>query len=410
MKRYLILGNSPVCPYLIEGIRQHDKDGEITIFSFEEYLPYQRHLFGDFLARNVTEDEVFCKPQEFYGRHGVNMITDKKLIRIDFKKKRLVCENREYVSYDILFLTDVPSRVADIKGANKEGVLFFRHLKDVRRALGILPLTETVVIQANGLMALKLAYGFHKRDKEVIVVLKDNHFLRHIIDKSAMNFLRQSLEKKGIRFIEKNTVTQILGETDVKAVRLQSGKVLAAQIVVIDEDKKNFRFFKDTPLEMRDGIVVNDFYRTHIEDVYALDGLCGKGTEEETADTYELSIFKVEHQAKRALRDVFKIPEEKEEPPFREIPVPLFELEIFLIGETHTLLPEGIFVLSTQNPERFLSFHYRGDILCGAILINMGKYKEKIKEAIMHKESIKGHEETLLDKEIMAFREGPVVL
>ena len=83
MKRILFLGNSPAGASAIEAIRQKDQESEITLFCFEDHLPYRRHLFGDYLAKGVQKEDVLYKANEFYARNKVNIVTNKKIIRID---------------------------------------------------------------------------------------------------------------------------------------------------------------------------------------------------------------------------------------------------------------------------------------------------------------------------------------
>ena len=66
MKKIIILGSSPAGVKAAEEIRTLDKESEITIFCEGHQLPYQRELFGEFVAKTITEDKVFYQPQQFY--------------------------------------------------------------------------------------------------------------------------------------------------------------------------------------------------------------------------------------------------------------------------------------------------------------------------------------------------------
>ncbi len=378
MKRILIAGNSPAAASFIEELRQRDQDSEVTLFSMEDRLPCQRHLFGDFLAQNVTEDELMCRDNEFYARHQVNVITGKKAVRFDFKKNRLVGENREYFGYDILVIVDAPSfRFPDIRGTNKDGVFNFRRWHDIRRIAGQAPLIDTASVQSAGLSGLKAAYGLRKRDKEVFLVVPGPTILTHLIDAQCARVIEGYLEGRGIQIIRQNSLNQIMGDGDVKAIRLASGKVMASQMVLFTDILPDLRVFSDTPLELSQGIVVNEDCRSHIDNVYALDWVCQKHFPK-AVDDYELSALWLD-PAGRRLAGFLSGQDEKEAGCLRDLPLTLFDMKIRIMGDV-MLAKADVF----ENGDRraLCKLYFSAGCLRGAVLINCAFCPDPLKEMI----------------------------
>ena len=84
------------------------------------------------------------------------------------------------------------------------------------------------------------------------------------------------LEENGVRVIKENSVVEILGEGEVKAVRLSSGKVLAAQMAIFGDTFADLKLFNDSPLEKERGILVDESFKTNLEGIFAVDALAQK--------------------------------------------------------------------------------------------------------------------------------------
>ena len=64
--KYVIIGNSAAGIGAVQGIRELDKDGDITMISDENYHTYSRPLISYWLKGDVTEEGMKYRPNEFY--------------------------------------------------------------------------------------------------------------------------------------------------------------------------------------------------------------------------------------------------------------------------------------------------------------------------------------------------------
>jgi len=400
MKKILILGQSVACAQAIEMIRQHDQESEITLLCFEEHLPYDRHLLPDLLAKEIPEEEVFYQSDRFYTQHKINILTGKELARIDFKRNRVIFETKDFVSYDILLIGDVPKqRLPDIKGYQKTGVFSFKTLSEIKTITGLLPIIETVCIQTTEISGLRIAESFVKRGKEVLLVVPQPHLLPNYFDKESGDFVAKILEEKGVRIFLNNGIQQILGEADTKAIRLSMNKVLACQMVILDQAKPDLRLFQDTPLQPQAGIPVDNSLKTSVSNVFAMDRVAVLKAYEGFGD-YGLSTDLVKEQgvvvAANILGQENTLSSRRPVMSFR-----LFDNAIFLIGEL-TLGDEvrtEIRYLDTHK--QYTKIFIKNDILSGAILINPTQILlEKIQRLIEEKKYIPGLEEQILKDDL----------
>lgn len=69
--RYVIIGNSAAAIGCVEGIRQVDQEGPITIISREKYHTYSRPLISYLLAGKTDGERMKYRADDFYEKNGL---------------------------------------------------------------------------------------------------------------------------------------------------------------------------------------------------------------------------------------------------------------------------------------------------------------------------------------------------
>lgn len=275
MRRIVVLGGSPAGVKAIEGIRAFDQESEITIIGLDGNYPYDRNLFLGILANETPYKDVFCRSKKFYEENRIQVILDQKVTRVNFRKNKITFEDKGQIDFDVVILTDTPViKLPEVKGNTKNGVFHLKRLNGIEQMINALPLTDTVVIQSDGWTGLQAAVAFLKRKKEVILITSGQNLLAKMCPAVIGEAVAQVLASKGLRIIPKNSIAEILGEADAKAIRLQEGKVLAAQMILFEDAREDFRIFADSPLEIRQGVCVNAQMQSNLEHVFAVENVC----------------------------------------------------------------------------------------------------------------------------------------
>jgi len=271
MKNYLIVGNSAAGITAAETIRKNDSEGKITIISDEEYPAYYRCLISYVLAGDIGEDKLRYKTEEFYKSNNIDLILNKKVIKVDPKKNRVSLDDNNKLEYDVLLIaTGSSPSMPDIKGTNKRGVFGFRTLKDIKEILEIIPIAESSCILGGGLIGIKAAYGLKKRGKEVKIIVKSGNILSQVVDKQAAELIQKRLEANGIEILTGRDVAEIIGNGDTKAVKLDTGKVLASSIVIVGKGVvPNIDLVKESSITTEYGILVNENLVSNIPNIFA---------------------------------------------------------------------------------------------------------------------------------------------
>ena len=80
--RYVIIGNSAAAVGTIEGIRQVDGAGSITVISDEAYHTYSRPLISYLLCGKTTEERMKYRPDDFYEKNRAALLLGRHVCAI----------------------------------------------------------------------------------------------------------------------------------------------------------------------------------------------------------------------------------------------------------------------------------------------------------------------------------------
>ncbi|MFH1094065.1 MAG: FAD-dependent oxidoreductase [Candidatus Omnitrophota bacterium] len=288
MKHIVIIGNSAAGMAASEAIRKNDKSVKISMVSEEFYPAYKRFKIAEIFMNNVNPEKLFLKPQEFYKKENIDILPGKKVDRVIPKKNSIILFDKTKIVYDALIVASGRSAniSKDVKGANKHGVLGFRNISNVQDILELIPISNTVCIWGAGIAGINAAYGMSKKHLEIKVITSKEHILEGLVNEEKAISLENSLREKGIEIIFNKNVVEIFGNGDVKAIKLDSGKVIGCGILILDKNlTPNTKFLEDTEVNINLGVQVDEFLRSSVENIFAAgDVLSSKDHQEEYLD------------------------------------------------------------------------------------------------------------------------------
>ena len=274
MKNVVIMGQSPAVHAAVKSLLDRDPSVAITLISCDGQLPYDRMLLPGLIDRSVKEKDVFCADEDYYKSAQVQVIAGKEISRVNFNRKRIFLAEKTHVDFEGLIITDgTELRLPPFKGIRRQGVFALARLEAVKALVRYLTYTETVVVEPLGFAGIKAALALKAVGKDVVVAVRDEVLLAKMIPAARSQALARALEKRGIRLVMSG-LDDIIGETEVKAVRLRSGKVIACDMVVLEDAAPDLRFLCDTELVIGERIPVTGPFRTNIPGVHAVDVVC----------------------------------------------------------------------------------------------------------------------------------------
>lgn len=377
MKRIVVLGSSVAAGKVSEEIRRLDPESEIILMGLDGCYPYDRYLFAPVIAKEVEYPQVFCRDKIFYEQHRIQVISDKKITRINLARNRIMTEDKTTFAYDALVIADAPGyRLPSIKGASKNGVFGFTHLKEIDNILDVLPLVETVVVQSDTPEGLQITAAFLKRDKEVIWIVSGESIFPSLWGLEVGQKMASLLEIKGLRIMHENAIAEILGEGEAKAVRLKSGKILSVQVVILGDVEGDFRLFVDSSLKIHNRICVDDRFRTNVDNVFAVGSAAAGGCPIVAGEDVMPSVL-YEQEARITAAVLSGQPQPLACWPVVVRSISLEGLTIDFIAETRIKDGQKEFVFADEGCKIYKKVFTDSNIPCGAYLINAHEELEK---------------------------------
>ncbi|NLK87437.1 MAG: NAD(P)/FAD-dependent oxidoreductase [Clostridiaceae bacterium] len=266
--KYVIIGNSTAAVGAIEGIRQMDGSGEITVISNEKYHTYSRPLISYLLQGKTDMERMKYRPADFYEKNGCRTILGKKVIGIRKAVRTVLLDDGSEIPYDrLMTATGSSPFIPGFDGLDSVKCKFtFMTLEDafsLREALG--PDKRVLIIGA-GLIGLKCAEGIADHVKGITVVDLSTRILSSILDDSSAAIVQKHIEKTNIAFILGQSVSRFDGQT---AYLSGGGKVDFDILVAAVGVRPNVSLISDIGGETDRGIVTDEYMRTSIEGIYA---------------------------------------------------------------------------------------------------------------------------------------------
>ncbi len=158
---------------------------------------------------------------------------------------------------------------AAIPGHEREGVIAIRRLEDVRRVQAISPLQQAVVI-GGGVLGLEAASELRRNGCEVTVLELAPTLMGRQLDDASAKLLLAKCADFGVRVELGVQITALEGDTRVTGVRLGSGEVIPAQLVVVSCGvRANTAIAQAAGVTVDRAIVVNEGMETNLPGVFA---------------------------------------------------------------------------------------------------------------------------------------------
>jgi NAD(P)H-nitrite reductase large subunit len=265
--KYVIIGNSAAAVGAVEGIRQVDASGEITIVANEPHHTYSRPLISYLLLGKATEESMRYRGADFYKNNRCDFI-HANVTAIDAAKKELTLEGESAnLSYDkLLVATGSSPFVPPFAGLEMvENKTTFMSLDDAKKLEGMLGGPKRVLIVGAGLIGLKCAEGILKKVANITVLDLAPRILSSILDDEGARVIQNHLESKGLQFKLAASVKTFEKDQAI----LESGEIIPFDILVLAVGvRPNTALLKDIA-EIERGIVVNARSETTAADIYA---------------------------------------------------------------------------------------------------------------------------------------------
>ncbi len=272
-EKLIVIGNGMAgIRALEELLKLKPEQYEVTVFGEEPFGNYNRIMLSPVLASEKTVDDIMLNTEQWYIDNDITLHKGVKVERINRARNEVEADNGMVLPYDrLLIATGSLPFMLPLPGADKQGVIGFRDIKDVDAMLEASKDYKKAIVIGGGLLGLEAAIGLMKQGMEVSVVHLLDALMERQLDKPASVLLQHSLEQRGMSFLMEHSTAEILGDERVKRVRFSDGTEMEADLVVMAVGiRPNFALAEAAGLYCENGIVVNDTMQSYDPKIYAV--------------------------------------------------------------------------------------------------------------------------------------------
>ena len=277
MQSYLIIGNGIAAAGCIEGIRERDAEGKITVVSKENHPVYCRPLISYYLEGKTDLKKMMYRRESFYRDMKCEVIYGKSVVKLDEKEHTAHLSDGSKISYTKACLAtgSVPF-LPPMRGIEKVKNKFsFMTVDDMLAIEKAVSEKSRVLIVGAGLIGLKCAEGLADRVADITVCDLADRILSSILDEECAAPVMKHMEKHGTEFMLGDTVE----EFDENRATMKSGRTVEFDVLVTAVGvRADTVLMRDTEAKIGRGVTVDNKMKTDAEDIYAA-GDCTESTD-----------------------------------------------------------------------------------------------------------------------------------
>ncbi len=289
--KIVIIGAGPAGVSTVETVRTYDHQAEIVMLSAEPTPPYSPPAMTDHFL-NGSHAHLW-RGSDWPEQWGVEYRRGMEVISIQPDTHRLHLKDGQWMEFDRLVVASGSRLYAPVTGSDMPGVHNFKSLSAAEEIVSQVRSGEakTAVIVGAGFIGMEIALLLCKLGASVIQVEMLDQVMSAMLDQDTATIVLNLMHQRGVEVRLNSKVDAFLGNSSAKAVRLSSGEVLEADILIAATGiKPNLNFLQDSGIDYKWGVHVDDRLRTNAPDVYAA-GDVVEVPDRLTGDVYVHAIF-----------------------------------------------------------------------------------------------------------------------
>ena len=268
--KHVIIGAGPSGVVAAETLRKTDPSADILLIGGEPEPPYSRMAIPYYLVNKVGEEGTYLRGTGHYQSHNINYLS-KQVERVDSASKKVILDDGSSLSYDKLLIATGSYPVAPpIEGIDLPGVHSCWTLEDARQIVSLAKQGANVVLMGAGFIGCIILESLKLRGVNLSVIEMGDRMVPRMMDEKAGGLLKKWCIDQGVNVLTSTRITAIDKDGDGLLVALDNGKSLPADLLITATGvKSNCAFLNGSGIKTKDGIVVDQYLRTSVADIYA---------------------------------------------------------------------------------------------------------------------------------------------
>ena len=251
-------------------LRQLKFSGTIAIVGEEPEFPYERPpLSKEYFSGEKEFDRIRIRPPAFWDEREITMLLGKKVTAVNAEGHAVTADGGHVIGYGkLIWAAGGHARKLPVKGGNLLGVQGVRTRADADAMKVAATNARSIVIIGGGYIGLEAAAVLAKAGKQIVLLEALPRVLARVAGEPLSRFFEKEHRAHGVDIRLNVAVEAIEGDERATGMRLTSGEIIAADLVIVGIGIVP----AVTPLtaEGENGVAVDEFCQTSLPDIYAI--------------------------------------------------------------------------------------------------------------------------------------------
>lgn len=254
------------------SLRQGGFDGRIVLLGAEPHLPYQRPpLSKQVLKGEFDADRCSLRQRDFLDAQDIDWRPGTRAVEVDGRRGQLGLSDDRLIDWDYLVIaTGARLNRVRVSGSGLTGVHYLRTIDDALGLRDALAGRPRLVVAGGGYIGLEVAASARALGCEVDVVEAQPALMQRAALPPIAEYLLERHRAEGVRFHLGRIMTEIHGRGRVRAVSLDDGTLIDADVVLKGIGvRPNVDWLEGSDIETARGVRVDESCRSSVPNVFA---------------------------------------------------------------------------------------------------------------------------------------------
>jgi 3-phenylpropionate/trans-cinnamate dioxygenase ferredoxin reductase component len=272
-QRIVIIGGGLASARVVKGYREAGGGEEVVLVSADTVLPYHRPpLSKGYLRGDVERDSVFVETETFYAEHDIEVRLDTKVSRVDTSGRAVELDG-DRIEYGRLVLASgaVPRRLG-APGEEADGVHVYRKLADATAVREAAASASGALVVGGGFIGMETTASLRSRGLAVTQLDRSDGLFAAFRSPPLSRALERLYRAEGVDVVLGDAVAEFRGSDGrLTGAVTQNGREIEADLAIVGVGVTPSTGFLDgSGVEIDDGVVVDERFRTSVESVFAV--------------------------------------------------------------------------------------------------------------------------------------------
>jgi ferredoxin-nitrate reductase len=270
-QRIVVIGAGAGAYGFVKSYRELNPTDRITIFSKEDFPFYNRVMLPDYISGEQQWEQLVKMKDSEELEYRISLLRGVSVEQIDRETKYVTDSRGVKTPYDILIMA-TGSRAAIPKNVPAlPGIFSMRSRVDADNFKKHIKKNGHVVIVGGGLLGLEMAASLREMGIRITIIQRTSSFLNRQLDALGSKLLHEEMVDQGCDIYYDDEVQLFYGRSKLTGIGLRSGRKIDCDAMIIAIGTvPNMELARESGLECKRGVVVNQRLQTSDPDIYAI--------------------------------------------------------------------------------------------------------------------------------------------